>query len=270
MDTKTFRIAAAIAAVVVIVAAAFFFLRPRHPAAPREGKPPRITFPEKKPLKGFIAIVIDDLGYNSVNLGIYAQIKEPLTVSVLPNLRFSAQVSEELHTRFEVILHLPMEPQGATDLEKNTILVGMQPDEISTIVNADLDNLKYAKGVSNHMGSRATEDPRTMELVCSVLKQRSLYWLDSFVTAKSVGYATAREAGLRFARRDVFLDNRKEADYIRRQLGILKAQAAKAGYAIGIGHDRKITLDTLRDEMPRIEAEGYKFVFVSALTEKTR
>lgn len=271
MDTKKYFLAASIAAgTLIIIAAAFFFFKPKPPAPAIEGAPPRITHPWKKPYKGTIAIVIDDLGYNSTNLDIYAQIRQPLTVSVLPNLQFSAQVSETLHKRFEVILHLPMEPKGTPDIEKDTILAGMKAEEIRAIVNADLDNLKYAKGVSNHMGSKATEDPATMDQVCAVLKQRSIYWLDSFVTTKTAGIASARAAGIRSARRDIFLDNRKEGDYIRQQLGKLKAQAAKAGYAIGIGHDRKITLETLRDELPRIAAEGYKFVFVSALAQKAR
>jgi polysaccharide deacetylase 2 family uncharacterized protein YibQ len=37
------------------------------------------------------------------------------------------------------------------------------------------------------------------------------------------------------------------------------------GQAIGIGHDRKITLEVLKEVMPSIEKEGYKFVFVSEL-----
>lgn len=272
MDTKKYYIAAGIAAgALAIIAAAFFFLRPHPSPAPRpEGAPSRITHPWKKQHKGTIAIVIDDLGYNSANLSIYAQIRQPITVSVLPNLQFSNQVSEALHKRFEVILHLPMEPKGTPDIEKNTILAGMKLEEIRAIVNADLDNLKYAKGVSNHMGSKATEDPATMDQVCAVLKQRSIYWLDSFVTPKSAGIASARAAGIRYARRDIFLDNRKESDYIRQQLNKLKAQAARAGYAVGIGHDRKITLETLRDELPRIAAEGYKFVFVSAIAQKAQ
>jgi polysaccharide deacetylase 2 family uncharacterized protein YibQ len=39
------------------------------------------------------------------------------------------------------------------------------------------------------------------------------------------------------------------------------------GSAVGIGHDRKITLEVLRDVMPQLAKEGYKLVFVSELAQ---
>ena len=71
--------------------------------------------------------------------------------------------------------------------------------------------------------------------------------------------------GLRFARRDVFLDNRDDPEYIRSQVIELKNLARSRGQAIAIGHDRKNTLLILKEMLPQLAEEGYKFVFVSEI-----
>lgn len=216
--------------------------------------------------KGKIAIVIDDWGYNLNNLALLRQIKYPLTVSVLPNLGYSkAIVQEAKRLKFEVILHLPMEPREKIRLEHNTIMTSMSEKTIRDIIAGDLDNIGYARGVSNHMGSKAAQDLRTMSAVFSELKKRGLYFLDSYVSAESVSFELAPKMGLAFIRRDVFLDNRQDAQYIRSQIHKLKTKAKIYGRAIGIGHARQLTLQVLKDIMPELEKEGYRFVFVSSL-----
>jgi polysaccharide deacetylase 2 family uncharacterized protein YibQ len=217
-------------------------------------------------VKGKIAVVIDDLGYNMDNLNILDGIKFPVTFSILPNLNYSKTIAQELNKRgFEIMLHLPMEPHEKIKLENNTILTSMDENKIREIIGADLSSIAYTKGVSNHMGSLASEDSKIMTLIFSELKKRHLYFLDSFVTGKSVAAQLAQKVALRFAKRDVFLDNNLDPGYIREQLRKLKIKARVKGVAIGIGHDRKITLEVLKEVMPELDREGYKFVFVSDL-----
>jgi len=219
-------------------------------------------------IKGKIAIVIDDWGYNLNNLDILGQIKYPLTASILPNLNYSRAVSGELHRRgLEIILHLPMEPHEKFRLEKNTIMTSMDESTIRKIIMQDLESVTYVSGVSNHMGSKATEDLRTMGIIFKELKKRHLYFLDSLVSSESLCFDLADKIHLRFAKRDIFLDNQEESNYIKGQIHKLKTRANVYGQAIGIGHDRKITLEVLKEVMPEIEKEGYKFVFVSELVK---
>jgi polysaccharide deacetylase 2 family uncharacterized protein YibQ len=218
--------------------------------------------------KGKLAIVIDDFGYTLNNQPILEQIKYPLTCAILPNLSYSRKLSQDLHLKgFEIILHLPMEPREIDKLEKNTITTLQRETEILQIISQDLNNIIYSKGVSNHMGSRITEDRRIMEVILKELKKRHLYFLDSFVSPKSVALSVAGKINLGFARRDVFLDNTAEPGYIKGQINKLKIIAKRRGQAIGIGHNRKVTLEILKELMPQIEREGYKFVYVSDLVE---
>jgi hypothetical protein len=219
-------------------------------------------------IKGKIAIVIDDWGYNLNNLEIAQGIKQPLTCAILPNLRNSRLVAQKLNNSgFEIILHLPMEPKEKYRLEKNTITASMDAVEIRGILGQDLASVSFAKGISNHMGSRITEDTRVSALIMSEAKKRKLYFLDSYVTAKSVCALLAKKMKIRFARRDVFLDNQDDPVYIKGQIIKLRDLAKKNGQAVGIGHDRRNTLIALKETIPQLVKAGYKLVFVSELTK---
>lgn len=255
-----YKIAIGTLALIIILQWVFIITRPK-----------KVTPKIPAAVSGTIAIVIDDWGYTLNNVHILEQVNYPLTCSVLPNLRYSQKVASELHARgYQIILHLPMEPHEKYRLENNTILTTMDEETIGNIIEQDLASIVYAKGVSNHMGSRATEDKRTMEIIFKTLKKKHLYFLDSFVSSKSVCSELARKLGLGFARRDVFLDNKEESGYIRQQVYKLKLKAKIYGQAIGIGHDRKITLEVLKEAIPALEKEGYRFVFVSDLIKQGR
>lgn len=258
MKNNKYWIALAAFLVIVIVIALFPAKKPK-----KEIKHPRVI---TRPIKGKIAIVLDDWGYNLNNLSRVSEIKQPLTLAILPNLNFSRKIAQDLHQRnFEIILHLPMEPKEKYNLEQNTILISMNKSQVDLALSKDLSSIVYAKGVSNHMGSRATSDIKTMEIVFKELKKRGLYFLDSYVITQSVCQELALKIGLRFAKRDIFLDNDNDPAYIREQLYKLKLKANSKGYAIGIGHDRKNTLQVLKETLPEMEKEGYKFVLVSEL-----
>ena len=255
-----YKIIIGVLAVVVIILAGILIFRKPPRAVP--AKITKVT----KAIKGRVAIVIDDLGYNLDNLHVLEEIKYPLTLSILPNLSYSKDAAEKLHQRgFEIILHLPMEPHEKARLENNTILTSMDESRIREIIETDLSSISYARGVSNHMGSLATEDMKIMDITFAELKNKGLYFLDSFVTGNSIAMPLAQKSAVRFARRDVFLDNNLDDKYIRQQIYRLKIKARLKGQAVGIGHDRKLTLKVLKEVMPEISQEGYKFVFVSEL-----
>jgi len=226
----------------------------------------------KKPLvtKGKIAIVLDDWGYNENNLDILKEIQCPMTMSILPNLPYSTDLAEKLKVMgFEVILHLPMEPVEKYKLEQNTIMTDMDETTIQNIISIALESVPTAKGVSNHMGSKATADLRTMSIVLKELEKRGLYFLDSFVASNSVCKNLTRKMRIGFASRDIFIDNQSDPEYIKGQIYKLKKRARIYGRAIGIGHDRRNTLEVLKQVIPELEREGYELVFVSGLIRRS-
>lgn len=260
---KKIKLAVLILVVLVIVETIFLvFLLVRRP---KKGIV-KIPFPRAQIIKGKIAIVIDDWGYNFNNIRFLDGFKFPLTVSILPNLNYSHLLSEDLYQRgFEVILHLPMEPEDNLNIEKDTIMVSMDETAVKEIVSRGFSSVSHSKGLSNHMGSKAVADKRIMSVILDELKRNGFYFLDSFVSSDSVGGDLAKIKQVLFAKRDIFLDNQNDPKYIKGQIYKLKMKAAVNGQAIGIGHDRKLTLEILKEVMPQLEKEGYKFVFVSDL-----
>jgi hypothetical protein len=218
--------------------------------------------------KGVIAIILDDWGYHLDNLAMLKEIKAPLTCAVLPNLKNSNFVAKELNALgCEIILHLPMEPKERYRLEKNTIISNLNAQQIQEIIDNDLISVAFAKGISNHMGSGITENRSITAIIMNSAKKHKLYFLDSFVTAKSICKEVATKTKVRFAKRDVFLDNSDDPIYIKNQLIKLKNLASQKKIAIGIGHDRKNTLLVLSQMLPLMEKEGYHFVFISQVVE---
>jgi hypothetical protein len=136
------------------------------------------------------------------------------------------------------------------------------------VISEDVDSVPGAIGVNNHEGSSLTENLEAMKFLMAELKARDLVFLDSLTSAKSVAYATAKEFGMKSAKRDVFLDNESEnAEYIRKQLNELTRIAKEKGHAIGIGHPHPATISELRKWLADAEQQGITIVPVSKLMQ---
>ncbi len=236
----------------------------------RVSRPFRPAVAEIKPEeKVKVAFVFDDWGYNTRNLNLLYKLKRPVTIAVLPNLPFSKKIAEEAHAKdIEIMLHLPMEPKNPElTPEVDTIYTKMSEKEILDKFTRSLRSIPYAKGVSNHMGSKATEDERLMRVLFAKMKRQRLYFLDSLVTENSVCQVLARKVGLRFAQRAVFLDNENNQEYIIGQIQKLARVAKLHGFAVGIGHDRKLTLSAVSRMIPDLEKDGIKLVYISELAK---
>ncbi len=242
------------------------FVRKEHSGYP----PHTISSGEPKRGKAQIAIVLDDFGYNINDLDALFEMDIPLTISVLPNLPYSTEIAKECGKRkIEVLLHLPMEPHGdANNLERNTILVNMKRDEVREILSQAITSVPGLRGVSNHMGSKATEDQTLMTFIFEELRGRGLYFLDNLVTDRSVCTKVASAIGIPIAKRSIFLDNKADRSYITEQLHKTASWAGKTGRAIAVGHDRPLTIDVLQKTVPQLLDEGYNFVYVSELLKR--
>jgi hypothetical protein len=279
--------------VVIIIQSAFllYFLRqkpgaqkkisrqvaPRHKQEPK--RPVPAVFPvEKKVVQkptakpapsivlGKIVLVLDDWGYNLKNRDFITNNDYRVTLSILPFKSYSTQVADLAYqNNKDIIIHMPLEPKNKENygLENKTILTTMDKKTVIDLLDQAFGSVPYAKGISNHMGSKATEDARLMKIVLGYLKEKKLFFLDSLVTNKSVGQSLSKSLRLGFATRDVFIDNESDEKYIREQMVRLAQRAKQKGVAVGIGHDRPTTIAVLNKIIPELEAHGYKFVNLS-------
>ena len=237
-----------------------FSMRLKKKALARPAAPAKKRFANPR-----VVIVLDDFGNNMNNVEALFSIGIPVTLSILPNLKYSSRIAREALDRgYEVILHLPLEPHRKDVVEEqDSINSRLTDSEVLGRLRRDIESIPGLVGVSNHMGSKATEEEHLMEVIFKELKARNLFFLDSFVTKKSVCEEVAEKAVIKYARRSIFLDNRLDDEYIRGQIDELKDVAFRTGSCIGIGHDRKATVRVLAEALPELESEGVRFVKLS-------
>ena len=237
---------------------------PRRPS-PAPAQRPQAALPGGVPR---VAIVVDDRGNELAPAERIAGWKEPVAGAVLPDLRWSAASAEALaRGGHEVLLHLPMEPEGYPRVRPGPGLVlrSQSDPEIERLLEEDLATVPGAVGVNNHMGSAATADTRVMRAVVRVLSRRNLFFLDSRTTEATVAERTAEEGSVRAASRRVFLDDVTREDAIREQLDELVRRAHQEGAAIAIGHPYPVTLFVLEKELPELRKRGVELVKVGEL-----
>ena len=236
---------------------------------PSDGKPAwqRYAMPAPMAPKGpRIAIVIDDMGVNKPQTAAAIGLPSPITFAFLPYAQdVAGQAAKARAAGHELIVHMPMQPQGAADPGPGALNPALPVAENVKRLKHNLEAFGAYVGINNHMGSRATEDTPLMTAVMAELKARGLMFLDSRTTAKSVGSKTAISAGIPNAQRDVFLDHEIDERKIAVQLDRLEAIARRHGAAIAIGHPHPETLRVLNRWLPAAQARGIVFVPLTAL-----
>ena len=215
------------------------------------------------------AIVIDDLGLDLQAARKLLALPYPLTLSVLPHLRYSSETAEEAYrARREVMLHLPMEPEAAHPSPgKGEIHTGMSSEELRQILELDLASVPHAAGVNNHMGSRATTQAVLMTRVMKALANHRLYFIDSRTTSGSVALDAARRQGLPAFYRSVFLDDTETIPYTLGQLREFRRAVQQQSVALAIGHPYPSTLAALANFLPELAKEDIQLVPASQLVQ---
>ncbi|HVE65570.1 MAG TPA: divergent polysaccharide deacetylase family protein [Thermoanaerobaculia bacterium] len=246
--------------------------KPRRTAVPAPARAPEPAprAPVRDARDGRIAIVIDDLGNDRAALERIAAWRYDVAGAVLPGLPDSAAAARELaRSGKEVLLHLPMEPDGYPQVRPGpgVVLRSDSDERIAEIVAADLETVPGAIGVNNHMGSAATADARVMRAVVRVLADRGLFLLDSRTTEASVARRVAKEISVPAVSRRVFLDSVPKAAAIDRSFRELLAKAREEGSALAIGHPYPETMAMLERELPKLEEKGITLVRVRTLLE---
>ncbi|MBF0390463.1 MAG: divergent polysaccharide deacetylase family protein [Desulfamplus sp.] len=214
-----------------------------------------------------VAIIIDDIGFDPKIADDLIKIDKNITISILPGSPSGRQIANKMHSKgVEIMLHLPMEPlqYPSVDPGYGAILSSMGDIEIIKVLNKNLDILPQIRGVNNHMGSKLTTSSSAMRQIFTILKQKELFFIDSLTSDHSVAKESAESVKLEFASRDLFLDNKKDKNYIKKKIKELIVIAKHKGSAIAIGHPYKETYLVLKEDF-EILKKSVKIVPVSQL-----
>lgn len=228
--------------------------------------------PETHPRKiQRVAIIIDDIGYDLSQVDELLQVDVPLTFAILPFCTHSIKAADKIHRAGkEILLHLPMEPHDypGKNPGRGVLLTLMTEEEVQRSLDDALSAVPHASGVNNHMGSKFMEDQEKLAVVFKALKEKGLFFVDSLTTKNSQGRSLARDIGLPFVARDIFIDNGQ--DFEKTYQAFLKLPKGKNRRRdlVVIGHPYPGTIAALQASVRRFRSEGIEIVPVSEIVKK--
>ncbi|HTG69266.1 MAG TPA: divergent polysaccharide deacetylase family protein [Candidatus Udaeobacter sp.] len=217
-----------------------------------------------------VAIVIDDFG-NGMD-GTAEMLKLPIkfTAAIMPFLPTTKKDAEEAHRLgHDVIVHMPMEPNKGLRkwLGPGALTTDLSDAEVRKRVEDAINDVPYAIGMNNHMGSKVTSDERMMRIVLGVCKERGLFFLDSRTSYKTVVPKIAAELQVPIVSNDVFLDDVYTVQHISKQIAVLRKHLESHISCITIGHvgpPGKKTASVLQQSIPVMQT-SVQFVKLTAL-----
>jgi uncharacterized protein len=220
----------------------------------------------------YVAIIIDDIGYDMKPLHELLNIDAQITFAVLPLLSHSHEAAEAAHkANREILLHLPMEPRSYPKEKPGVgaLFTDMSDEEVVIQLEKNLSSVPYVTGVNNHMGSKFMSDEEKLTIVFEQLKKRNLFFIDSRTTNDSKAMAASQKVHLTIASRRIFLDN--ERDYSKIYQILMDVALTPAGRAplIVIGHPYPETIRALRDAIKVFREKGIMIIPVSQLMKKS-
>jgi polysaccharide deacetylase 2 family uncharacterized protein YibQ len=183
-----------------------------------------------------ISIIIDDIGYTYDRDQRAILLPGAVSYAILPHTPYAvhfANLAYQFHK--DVLLHQPMQPVQASEEEHlgpGALTMDMDRDTFLRVLRDNINSIPHVVGINNHMGSLLTQHPGDMGwLMQAISKRNDLFFIDSFTTNTSVAQQIANENWVLNMRRDVFLDNQRDARHIRIQLARLLHTADKNGLA---------------------------------------
>ena len=215
-----------------------------------------------------IAVIIDDMGVDRRRSAKVVDLPGPLTLSYMTYAsRLAEQAASARAHGHELMMHVPMQPLGANDPGPDVLSEDLPPEELRRRIETDLDRFQGYVGINNHMGSKFTAYAPGMRLVMEALRRRGLLFIDSMTTGNSVGLASAREAQVPAAARNIFLDDIDDEAAVTAQLAKAEEQAKKKGSVIVIGHPHDNTVAALAAWLPGLAERGVTLVPVTAVVK---
>ncbi len=215
-----------------------------------------------------VAIILDDGGHGGPATDAVLALDTALTLAILPGAVHTADTARRAKEKgFELMLHVPMESNSKSETYPDWLTTTMDSKHMAKTFESALAQVPGAVGVNNHIGSKFTEDEAAMRIFIALLKEHSLYFIDSRTTAKSKAYDIAKAMKNPCGVRNVFLDHERTEIFIQKQFKALIKTAREQGRAIGICHFDPTTASQLAKLLPGLKTQGIELVPASELVQ---
>lgn len=218
---------------------------------------------DKKDNKPKIAIIIDDVSTKRDKQRIL-DIGYKINMAFLPPTnrhKNSAKIAQDVPFH---IIHFPMEASSSFNAqEEGALKISDSYEQIEQKVKELRKLFPNATYTNNHTGSVFTQNDEAMDKLFRALKKYEFIFVDSRTTSKSVAKKYAKKYDMPYIVRNIFIDNKKDYEYIQNQLKKAIKIAKDRGYSIAIGHPDSLTLKVLKESAHLLE--GLEPIFVNEL-----
>jgi len=220
--------------------------------------------------QAFVAIIMDDIGFNLAKTKRIAALPVKLTGAIIPMTPRARESAEVLFkSGKEVFLHFPMQPiYKMPEVIEYSMAIRTEttPAQAAEFTEKSIAMIPHIVGVNNHEGSLATENMAQMEAIMPVIKRHNLVFVDSGTTNNTIAWKAAHNAGLKWAKRNYFLDNVRTKPAVTEAFLKAIAMARNRGEVVIIGHPHDVSLEVLEEQIPKAMQEGVIFVWATQIT----
>ncbi len=212
-----------------------------------------------------VAIVIDDMGYRYTDKHALT-LPGALTYAFLPHTTYGKKLAVLANnSKHDVLIHIPMESENRKKLGPGALTSVMNEQAVNQSLTKSLEEIPFAIGINNHMGSYLTQLYQPMAWTMSFLKKHKLLFLDSKTSPHSKAEQAAIDHNVPIKSRQIFLDNELTDEYISQQFNLLVSFAKKHNTAIAIAHPHPETITVLTRLIPTLKSHGIELVSLSSL-----
>jgi hypothetical protein len=93
-----------------------------------------------------------------------------------------------------------------------------------------------------------------MKRLIGVLNNYGFYFVDSKTTKDTVVKEVMEIYNMKYITRDIFLDNKENKEYIKKQIKKAIKLAKRSGFTIAICHPKKATFDALQESKKLLDS----------------
>ncbi len=223
----------------------------------------KIIVKSKKPL---LAIVMDDVSFqNEANK--IKKLPFKITPSIFPPTKIHPNTPNIAKEFSFYMIHLPLQAYNYPHPEPHTLTTSSSLSQIRKRIKKIKQWFPKDRFINNHTGSKFTSNYNAMMKLFEALRENKMVFIDSKTTAKTVALKVAKNFNEKLLSRNVFLDNKPDITYIKKQLKKAVKIAKKNGYAIAICHPHIQTFKALQSSSDILKS--VKVVYVKDIYENS-
>ncbi len=245
------------------------------PIIAKDGRQPWIEYSrnfKQSDRKPRVAIIINNLGLSATYTEqILKLMPKNITLSfshISPKLK--KWVREARQKGFEVLMDLPMEPDGfpRNDPGRSTLLTSLsEVENLNRLEYVMVQSGGYVGLLSTH-GSKFTLNSELLLPILKAIKDRGLLYVDSRTTSQSLGPELSSDIQLPRAFNDVFIDKIPSQEHITTKLRELERIVMDKKFAVAIARPLPISMEILSEWASSLKKKGIALAPITAIADK--